>query len=127
MTVLPLPDVDIDLSHHRILVTNDDGIHSEGLDILEEVARRLSDDVWVVAPEYEQSGTGHSLTLTEPLRYRQYGDRHYAVRGTPTDCVVVAVSHVMADHKPTMLLSGVNRGSNLGEDVLELFEAIPGS
>ncbi len=117
MAMFPVPDIDIDLSHHRILVTNDDGIHSEGIDILEEAARRLSDDVWVVAPEFEQSGAGHSLTLSEPLRYRQYGDNHYAVRGTPTDCVVVAMSHVLADHRPTLLLSGVNRGSNLGEDV----------
>ncbi|MFN3232220.1 MAG: 5'/3'-nucleotidase SurE [Alphaproteobacteria bacterium] len=117
MTMYPLPDASTDLSQHRILVTNDDGIHSEGIQILEEAARRMSDDVWVVAPEFEQSGAGHSLTLSEPLRFRQFGDNHYAVRGTPTDCVVVAVSQVMTDKRPTLLLSGVNRGSNLGEDV----------
>jgi len=101
----------------RILVTNDDGIHAPGLRVLEEIAGELSDDVWVVAPEYEQSGAGHSLTLTEPLRLRKVEDKRFAVRGTPTDSVMLAINHIMKDGKPTLLLSGVNRGGNLAEDV----------
>lgn len=102
---------------HRILVTNDDGIHAEGLYVLIGIARSLSDDVWVVAPEYEQSGAGHGLTLSEPLRIRKIADQEYAVRGTPTDCVMLAVHEIIKDKKPTLVLSGVNRGANLAEDV----------
>lgn len=101
----------------RILVSNDDGIHAPGLKVLEKVARTLSKDIWIVAPEYEQSGASHSLTLTQPLRIRKVGPRKYAVRGTPTDCVMMAMHEIMKDKKPDLLLSGVNRGGNLGEDV----------
>ena len=79
----------------RILLTNDDGIHDEGIAVLERIARQLSDDVWVVAPETDQSGLAHSLTLSHPLRLRKLDDRHFAVRGTPTDCVIMAVRHIM--------------------------------
>lgn len=106
-----------DLSGARILVTNDDGIHAPGLKTLEAVARTLSDDIWVVAPEQEQSGAGHSLTLSRPLRVRHLSERRHAVTGTPTDCVLLAVHHLLKDRKPDILLSGVNRGGNLGEDV----------
>jgi len=101
----------------RILVSNDDGIHSPGLRTLERIAKTLSDDVWVVAPETEQSGASHSLTLSEPLRIRRLTKRRFAVRGTPTDCVMLAVHHIIEGDAPTLLLSGVNRGANLGEDV----------
>lgn len=101
----------------RILVTNDDGIHAPGLKILEEIANGLSKDVWIVAPEHEQSGASHSLTLTQPLRLRKISSRKFAVRGTPTDCVMMGVHEIMKDKRPALLLSGVNRGSNLGEDV----------
>ncbi|PJI37806.1 5'/3'-nucleotidase SurE [Ferrovibrio sp.] len=101
----------------RILVSNDDGIHAPGLKILEKVAHSLSKDVWVVAPEYEQSGASHSLTLTLPLRLRKINARKYAVRGTPTDCVMMAMHEIFKDKRPDLLLSGVNRGANLGEDV----------
>lgn len=101
----------------RILVTNDDGIHAPGLVVLEKIAAKLSKDVWVVAPELENSGAGHSLTLSLPLRLRQVNKRKFAVRGTPTDCVIVGVNEVLKDKKPDLILSGVNRGSNLGEDV----------
>ena len=101
----------------RILVTNDDGIHSPGLGIAESIARSLSDDVWVVAPETEQSGASHSLTLSLPLRLRRIDERHFAVTGTPTDCVMMACAHVMKDAQPTLILSGVNRGANIAEDV----------
>jgi 5'-nucleotidase len=101
----------------RILVTNDDGIHAPGLAVAEKIARSLSDDVWVVAPEIEQSGASHSLTLTSPLRLRAINERRFAVNGTPTDCVMMAVLHLLKDHPPELVLSGVNCGSNVGDDV----------
>lgn len=99
----------------RILVTNDDGIHARGLRVAEAIARAFSDDIWVVAPMEEQSGAGHSLTLSRPLRLRQHDDRRFSVSGTPTDTVMMALLEVM-DGKPDLILSGVNRGANLGED-----------
>jgi 5'-nucleotidase len=101
----------------RILVTNDDGISAPGLVALEAIAAQLSDDVWVVAPAEEQSGAGHSLTLSRPVRLREVAPRRYAVQGTPTDCVMLALGAVLKDHKPDLILSGVNRGGNLAEDV----------
>jgi 5'-nucleotidase len=101
----------------RILVTNDDGIHAEGLQVLETIARSLSDDVWVVAPESDQSGVSHSLSLNDPLRLRKISDRHFAVKGTPTDCVIMGIRHILLDKKPDLVLSGVNHGQNVAEDV----------
>lgn len=101
----------------RILVTNDDGITAPGLVALEAIAAALSDDVWIVAPAEEQSGAGHSLTLSRPVRLRQLEPRRFAVLGTPTDCVMLALGAVLQDHKPDLILSGVNRGGNLAEDV----------
>src|SRR5579884_2484877 len=101
----------------RILVTNDDGIHSRGLAVAETIARSLSDDVWVVAPENEQSGASHSLTLASPLRLRQIEERRFAVSGTPTDCVMMACLHILKAQPPDLVLSGVNWGSNLADDV----------
>jgi len=101
----------------RILVTNDDGITAPGLVALEAIAAELSDDVWVVAPAEEQSGAGHSLTLSKPVRLREISPKRYAVQGTPTDCVMLALGAVMHDNKPDLILSGVNRGGNLAEDV----------
>ncbi len=101
----------------RILITNDDGIHAQGLKVLEEIARELSDDVTVVAPESDQSGVAHSLSLSDPLRLREVTPRHFAVRGTPTDCVIMGVRKILADRKPDLVLSGVNRGQNVAEDV----------
>ena len=101
----------------RILLTNDDGVHAPGLKILAAIARRFSDDIWIVAPSEEQSGAGHSLTLTRPLRVRKHGEKHYSVTGTPTDAVMMAVGHLMKDYRPDLILSGVNRGANLAEDV----------
>ena len=100
----------------RILVTNDDGIYGPGLEVLEHVARQLSDDVWVVAPQWEESGASHSLTLADPLRLREYNERRFAVKGTPTDCVVMALKKVLPE-PPDLILSGVNRGQNLADDV----------
>lgn len=101
----------------RILITNDDGIHSPGLKVLESIAHTLSDDVWVVAPETDQSGVAHSLTLANPMRLRQVGERRFALRGTPTDCVIMGVNKVLNGEKPDLILSGVNRGSNMADDV----------
>ncbi|MDB5555602.1 MAG: 5/3-nucleotidase SurE [Rhizobium sp.] len=101
----------------RILLTNDDGIHAEGLAVLERIARTLSDDVWIVAPETDQSGLAHSLTLSEPLRLRQVSEKHFALRGTPTDCVIMGVKEVLGGKKPDLVLSGVNNGANMADDV----------
>lgn len=101
----------------RILVTNDDGIRAEGLQIAEAIARSLSDDVWVVAPESEQSGASHSLTLTLPLRLRQITERRFSVTGTPTDCVMLATAHLLTDKPADLVISGVNRGINAADDV----------
>lgn len=100
----------------RILITNDDGVHAEGLAVLERIAGQFTDDVWVVAPETDQSGLAHSLTLSEPLRLRQVGPQRFALRGTPTDCVIMGVRKVL-DRPPDLVLSGVNVGSNIADDV----------
>ncbi len=101
----------------RILLSNDDGINAHGLKVLEKIAHALSDDVWIVAPELDQSGSSHSLTLRDPLRIREVSPKKYAVSGTPTDCVLVALSHITKDKKPDLILSGVNYGANIAEDV----------
>ena len=101
----------------RILLTNDDGIEAEGLASLERIAAVLSDDVWVVAPEAEQSGMSRALTLSHPLRVRRLEAKRFAVGGTPTDCVLLAIQELVEGARPDLLLSGVNRGQNLAEDV----------
>lgn len=100
----------------RILLTNDDGVHAPGLTVLEEIARQFSDDIWICAPSEEQSGAGHSLTLTRPVRLNKLGERRFAVTGTPTDSVMMALRTVL-DSPPDLILSGVNRGANLGDDI----------
>jgi 5'-nucleotidase len=100
----------------RILLTNDDGIHADGLAALERIARKFTDDVWVVAPETDQSGLAHSLTLNEPLRLRRIGEKRFALKGTPTDCVIMGIRELM-DSPPDLVLSGVNSGQNSGDDV----------
>jgi 5'-nucleotidase len=100
----------------RILLTNDDGIYAPGLAVLERIAARLSDDIWICAPHEEQSGAGHSLTLTRPVRLKQHDARRFSVTGTPTDAVTMALKKILPD-KPDLILSGVNRGANLGDDV----------
>jgi 5'-nucleotidase len=107
----------IDLARARILICNDDGIEAPGIKLLTRIAKSLSRDVWVVAPEQEQSGASHSLTLHRPLRVRKLGPRRFAVDGTPTDCVLLAVNAVLADRRPDLVLSGINAGANMGEDV----------
>lgn len=112
-----MPERAIDLAAARILVTNDDGVHAPGLKTLERIAKRLARDVWVVAPESEQSAASHALTLRRPLRVRRLGPRRFGVDGTPTDCVVVAVRRILGERPPDLVLSGINHGGNLGEDV----------
>lgn len=106
-----------DLARARVLLSNDDGIHAPGLAVLERVAKSLSDDVWTIAPEVNHSGAGHSLTLKRPLHIHQIGEKRYQVDGTPTDCVLLGVNQVMAADRPDLVLSGVNWGSNVAEDV----------
>ncbi len=100
----------------RILVTNDDGYYAPGLTVLEAIANSLSDDVWVCAPSEEQSGAGHSLSLSRPVRLRQHGEKRFSVTGTPTDAVMLGLRKAL-DAPPDLILSGVNRGANLGDDV----------
>ncbi len=100
----------------RILLTNDDSIHDEGLEVLERIARQLSDDVWIVAPQTDQSGVAHAMTLNHPMRVRKYNDRRFAVSGTPTDCVIMAFRQLMPE-PPDLVLSGVNSGLNIGDFV----------
>jgi 5'-nucleotidase len=100
----------------RILVTNDDGIHSEGIIALENALCDIG-DVYVVAPETEMSGASHSLTLARPLRIRQIDARHWTVDGTPTDCVTLALNHILSpEERPDICASGINHGANLGDD-----------
>ncbi|KHL25428.1 stationary phase survival protein SurE [Croceibacterium mercuriale] len=101
----------------RILLTNDDGIHAPGLALLEQIAASLSDDVWVCAPALEQSGTGHSLTLHMPVRLHEHGHQRFAVGGTPTDSINLALRKLFADRKPDLVISGINHGENLADDI----------
>lgn len=101
----------------RILITNDDGVRAPGFALLEDIARSISDDVWAIAPLEEQSGAGHSLSLHAPVRVEKLGPQRFAVRGTPTDCVMMALGNIISGPRPDLLLSGINRGANLAEDV----------
>lgn len=100
----------------RILLTNDDGVHAPGLEVLEAIAREFTDDIWICAPDEEQSGMGHALTLTRPVRLRKHGERKFSVTGTPTDSVTMGLRKIV-DAEPDVILSGVNRGANLGDDI----------
>ncbi|MCH8917568.1 MAG: 5'/3'-nucleotidase SurE [Alphaproteobacteria bacterium] len=111
------PGGPLDLQRARILVTNDDGAGAQGLRLLVRIAKTLSPDVWVVAPEVEQSAASHSLTVRAPLRVNKLGDRRFSVNGTPTDCVLLAVGQLLADRIPDLVLSGINQGGNLAEDI----------
>jgi 5'-nucleotidase len=110
-------DKPLDLAKARVLISNDDGINAPGLKILERIMRGVAAEVWTVAPDTEQSGASHSLTLQHPLRYRRVSKRRYSVNGTPTDSVLLAVYKILKDNPPDLILSGINPGGNLGEDV----------
>ena len=107
----------LNLKKARVLLVNDDGINAAGIKHLEKVMRGMAKEVWVVAPELEQSGTAHSLTLRDPLRIRRISGRKWAVAGTPTDNVLLAVNRIMKGFRPDLVLSGINRGANVGEDM----------
>ena len=113
-----MAEAGLDLAAARILVSNDDGAEAPGIKLLERIAADLSRDVWVVAPEQEQSGASHSLTTRRPLRMREVGARRYVVDGTPTDCLLLAAKRLFRDRRPDLVLSGVNAGGNLGEDLM---------
>lgn len=106
-----------DPGQHRVLLVNDDGIHASGLQLLERLVRAFTDDVWVVAPDEEKSGASHSVSITSPIRVRQLGERCYAVKGTPTDCVLLAYWELLAARPPTVVIAGINHGENLAEDI----------
>ncbi len=100
----------------RILLTNDDGYNAPGLFVLEKIAAHFSDDIWICAPAEEQSGAGHSLSLSRPVRLREHAPKRFSVTGTPTDAVTMALRKVLPG-PPDLILSGVNRGANLGDDI----------
>jgi 5'-nucleotidase len=101
----------------RVLLTNDDGFDAPGLAALIDVAGQIADEIWVVAPQLDQSGVGQSITINGPLRCVTRGDKRFAVSGTPADCVILALSHLMKDTPPALILSGINAGANTGDDV----------
>lgn len=101
----------------RILLVNDDGIEGYGLKLLEKIVSSFSDDVWVVAPDEERSGAGHSISISHPIRVKKIDDRHFAVKGSPTDCALLGINEFLQDKKPDILLSGINAGPNLAEDI----------
>lgn len=102
---------------NRILVSNDDGIDAPGLQSTIKIANQLADEVWVIAPLQEHSGASHSLSLSKPLNMEERGPRTYAIGGTPTDCVMIATRYLMRDYLPDLILSGVNFGQNIAEDI----------
>lgn len=105
----------------RILITNDDGINAPGLEVLDHIARQLAGpqgEVWTVAPAFEQSGVGHCISYSHPTMVARLGERRFAAEGSPADCVMAAVSDIMADARPDLVLSGVNRGNNSGENAV---------
>jgi 5'-nucleotidase len=101
-----------------VLLTNDDGIDAPGLAVLEEIAAQLAREVWVVAPAHDQSGTSHSISLHAPLRLARLGERRFSVSGTPGDCVAMGLRHLLRETPPDVVLSGVNRGANLGRETV---------
>jgi 5'-nucleotidase len=106
-----------EIKKHRVLLTNDDGFDAPGLAALADAARAIADEIWIVAPQLDQSGMGQSVTLNNPLRCVSRGDKQWAISGTPADCVIMALSHLMKENPPGLVLSGVNAGNNTGDDV----------
>ena len=106
------------LSNIRILISNDDGVHAEGIKVLEKIANLITPDVWVVAPEKQQSGKGCSSTFDTILRIQKWGPRTFSVTGTPADNVHLAISRILTDKKPDLVLSGINKDSNIGNYVM---------
>lgn len=103
-------------AYSRVLLVNDDGIDAPGMQLLERLCAARYREVQVVAPEDERSGASHAISVSHPIRLRRRDDHHFAVRGTPTDCVLLAWYELLAEAQPQMLISGINRGANLAED-----------
>ncbi|OPZ77354.1 MAG: 5'-nucleotidase SurE [Alphaproteobacteria bacterium ADurb.Bin438] len=101
----------------KILISNDDGYGAEGIVILEDVVKNITDDYYIVAPDGHRSAAGHSISIRNPLYLKKYDERHFSVSGTPADCVVMACSKVIKDKKPDVVLSGINNDKNYGNDV----------
>ena len=101
----------------RVLIVNDDGIDGPGIVLLEKIVRRFTDDIWVIAPDEERSGAGHSMSTYHPIRVKQRDERHFAVKGTPTDCALLGVHDLIPGKRPDVIVSGINRGPNLAEDI----------
>jgi 5'-nucleotidase len=102
----------------RVLLTNDDGIDAPGMKVLEEIAAQIAREVWVVAPEHDQSGQSHAISLHHALRISERGERRYGVTGTPGDCAALGLCHILKEAPPQLVLSGVNRGLNLGMETV---------
>ncbi len=107
----------VDLADARVLLVNDDGIAAPGLEVLERLLRPLVRELWSIAPEREQSGTGHAFSLHQPVRLRTAGERRFAVEGLPTDATIMALGVAMVETPPDLVISGINRGANIGDDV----------
>ena len=107
----------VKLENARILITNDDGYSADGIKILTDIAKEFSDDVWVVAPEHEKSGASHALSFQNALNLKEQAEKLYSIDGTPSDCIAIGISHVLKDKRPDLILSGINSGCNVGEDV----------
>jgi len=107
----------INLKDARILLTNDDGYSAQGLKLLKEIVEQFSDDVWVVAPEVEKSGASHALTFKDEMRLKKYDEKLFSLDGSPSDCVAIGLDKVLTDRRPDLILSGINSGCNVGEDV----------
>ena len=101
----------------KILITNDDGINAKGIKLLLSVAKKISSDITIIAPEREQSGRSHAMSLSDIIRLRKLDENIYSITGTPTDCVMLAIKQLMKNSKPDLILSGVNRGQNLADDI----------
>jgi 5'-nucleotidase len=101
----------------RILISNDDSLNSEGLEILQNFAHSLTDDVWTIVPDAQRSAGGHGITIYNPLRYKQIKKNVFTTTGTPADSIIVALNYLMKDNKPTWVFSGINQGENIGDDV----------
>ena len=107
----------IKLKDARILITNDDGYSAQGIKLLKEIAEEFSNDVWVVAPEVEKSGASHALTFKGEMKLKMHDEKLFSLDGSPSDCVAIGLDRVLTDRRPDLILSGINSGCNVGEDV----------
>ena len=107
----------IKLQDARILITNDDGYSAHGLKLLRQIIGEFSDDIWIVAPEVEKSGASHALTFKGEMKLKKHDEKYFSLDGSPSDCVAIALDRVLTDRRPDLILSGINSGCNVGEDI----------